>query len=109
MIKIAHITVNPSKLEVYKQILKEEIEASLRLEKDVYALYAVWDKEHPYKFTILEVYKDKEAYDQHFNSSHLQKYFAETKGMIEQLEITESEALIEGIWMEKQRDKTSLL
>ncbi|WP_279101481.1 hypothetical protein [Bacteroides acidifaciens] len=41
MIKIAHITVEPSKLEEYKQILKEEIEASLRLEEGVEVLYAV--------------------------------------------------------------------
>ena len=54
MIKIAHITIEPSKLEEYKQILKEEIEASLRLEEGVEVLYAVWDKEHTNRFTILE-------------------------------------------------------
>lgn len=54
MIKIAHITVEPSKLEEYKQILKEEIEASLRLEEGVEVLYAVWDREHTNRFTILE-------------------------------------------------------
>lgn len=55
------------------------METSLRLEEDVYVLYAVWDKECPNRFSILEVYKDKEAYDRHLNSPHLRKYFQKRK------------------------------
>lgn len=99
MVHIAKITVDPLMLEEYKKILQEEMEASLRLEKDVHVLYAVWDKEYPNQFTILEVYKDKEAYDRHFNSPHLQKYFVETKEMVKKLEISEVYPLIEGIQM----------
>ncbi|MCD8251150.1 MAG: antibiotic biosynthesis monooxygenase [Phocaeicola dorei] len=99
MVQIANITVDPSRIEEYKRILKEEMEASLRLENDVYVLYAVSDKDLPNRFTILEVYKDKEAYDRHFNSPHLQKYFAETKNMVQHLEISEVEPLIGKIRM----------
>ncbi len=99
MVQIANITVDPSRIEEYKRILKEEMEASLRLENDVYVLYAVSDKDLPNRFTILEVYKDKEAYDRHFNSPHLQKYFAETKNMVQHLEISEVEPLIGEIRM----------
>lgn len=99
MFQIANITVDPSRIEEYKRILKEEMEASLRLENDVYVLYAVSDKDLPNRFTILEVYKDKEAYDRHFNSPHLQKYFAETKNMVQHLEISEVEPLIGEIRM----------
>jgi hypothetical protein len=58
MVKIVRITVDPSKLDEYKRILNKEIEASLRLEKDVHVLYAAWDNKNPNQFTILEVYKD---------------------------------------------------
>lgn len=82
MVSIAKITVNPYKVEEYKCILKEEIMASLLLEEDVHVLYPVWDKEHPNQFTIVEVYKDKEAYDRHCQSPHLLKYFEETKDIV---------------------------
>lgn len=99
MVKLVRITVDPSRVDEYKQILQEEVEASLRSEKDVYVLYAVWDNENSNHFTILEVYKDQEAYDKHFISPQLQKYFAETKDMVQQLEIVDAIPLIEGIRM----------
>lgn len=36
MVNIAKVTIDPSKVEEYKLILKEEMETSLRLEADVY-------------------------------------------------------------------------
>ncbi len=99
MIKIARITVDSNRLEEYKKILKEEIESSLSLEEDVYVLYPVWDNENPDRFTILEVYKNQEAYEKHCRTPHLRKYFAETEGMVKSLEITDATPLIDKIWM----------
>ena len=99
MIKLVQITVEPSKIEEYKQVLKEEIEASLHLEEGVEVLYAVWDKEQPDHFTILEKYKSQEAYDSHFVSPQLQKYFAETKDMVLHLEVVDAMPLIDKLWM----------
>ena len=99
MIKLAKIEVEPSRLEEYKKILKEEIESSLSLEEDVYVLYPVWDNENPNKFTILEVYKNQEAYERHCQTPHLRKYFLETKGLVKSLEITDATPLMDKIWM----------
>lgn len=99
MVYIVKITVDPLMLEAYKRILQEEMEMSLRLEEDVHVLYAVWDKEHTNRFTIVEVYKDQEAYERHLNSPHLQKYFAETKEMVQHLEASEVVPLVEGLRM----------
>lgn len=99
MIKIAHITVNPYKLEEYKAILKEEMETSLRLEDGVQVLYATWDNENPNRFTILEKYESEEAYTAHCASPQLQKYFELTKEMVLSLEITDATPVIENIWM----------
>lgn len=101
MVHLAKITVDPSKLEEYKRILQEEMETSLRLEEDVYVLYAVWDQECPNRFSILEVYKDKEAYDRHLNSPHLRKYFSETEEMVQSLEISEVSPLFGEIRMKQ--------
>lgn len=99
MVKIVRITVDPSKLDEYKRILNEEIEASLRLEKDVHVLYAAWDNKNPNQFTILEVYKDQKTYDEHCASPQLQKYFVETKDMVQHIETMDATPLIDRIWM----------
>ena len=99
MVSIAKITVNPYKVEEYKCILKEEIMASLLLGEDVHVLYPVWDKEHPNQFTIVEVYKDKEAYDRHCQSPHLLKYFEETKDIVLNLEISEAIPMFDNLYM----------
>lgn len=99
MVSIAKITVNPYKVEEYKSILKEEIMASLLLEEDVHVLYPVGDKEHPNQFTIVEVYKDKEAYDRHCQSPHLLKYFEETKDIVLNLEISEAIPMFDNLYM----------
>lgn len=99
IIKIARITVDSSRLEEYKKILKTEIESSLSLEEDVYVLYPVWDNKSPDRFTILEVYKNQEAYEKHCLTPHLCKYFSETEGMVQSLEITDATPLMDKIWM----------
>ena len=99
MIHLVKVTVDPSRLEDYKQILKEEIEISLRTEPGVYVLYALSDNTHPNEFTIIEIFKDQDAYDKHCQSPQLLKYFAETKEIVQNVEIVKATAVVEGIRM----------
>lgn len=99
MINLVKINVDPSRLEDYKQILKEEIEISLRTEPGVYVLYALSDDNRPNEFTIVEVFKEQEAYDKHCQSPQLLKYFAETKEIVQNIEIIKATALVEGLRM----------
>ncbi len=101
MIQLSRVNVDPSKLEEYKRILKEEIETSLRIEEDVYVLYAVSDDERPNEFTIIEHFKDQEAYDNHCKTPHMQKYFAETEGMVQYFRTVDATPVVEGLWMKK--------
>ena len=63
LVRLSKITVDPARLAGYNAFLQEEIEASLRLEPGVLALYAVAAKEAPGQVTILEIYADRAAYD----------------------------------------------
>lgn len=99
MIHLVKITVDPSKVEDYKRILIEEIETSLQTEPGVYVLYPLLDNARPNEFTILEIFKDQKAYDEHCESPQLLKYYAETKDMVQTVETIEATALIEGIRM----------
>ena len=55
LVRLSKITVAPARLAGYNAFLQEEIEASLRLEPGVLALYAVAAKEAPGQVTILEI------------------------------------------------------
>ena len=85
LVRLSKITVDPAQLERYNAFLKEEIEASMRLEPGVLTLYAVSEKEHPHKVTILEIYADQDAYKSHIQTPHFQKYKQGTLQMVQEL------------------------
>lgn len=97
MVRISRITVDPAQLDNYNAYLKEEIEASVRLEPGVLTLYAVSEKEQPNKITILEIYADQAAYENHLQTPHFQKYKQGTLDMVQELELIDCTALIPGL------------
>jgi quinol monooxygenase YgiN len=94
MVRIAHIVVDEAQLDNYTSALREEIEASVKLEAGVLTLYAVSAKDNPTHFTILEIYADNEAYETHIATPHFLKYKTSTKDMVKSLELIESVPLI---------------
>jgi 4-carboxymuconolactone decarboxylase len=56
MVRLAKLVIDSTQLESYTAALKEEIEASVRLEPGVLTLYAVAEKDNPTHITILEIY-----------------------------------------------------
>lgn len=96
-VRLSRITVDSARLEEYNAYLKEEIEASMRLEPGVLVLYAVAEKERPYHVTILEIYVDEAAYKSHIATPHFQKYKKETLDMVQSLELVDTTPLIPGL------------
>jgi quinol monooxygenase YgiN len=93
MVRIANLIVDEVHLESYKAALKEEIEASVRLEAGVLTLYAVSAKDDPAYFTILEIYADQASYEAHLKTPHFVKYKTSTQEMVKSLKLAESEPL----------------
>lgn len=96
VVRLAKLHINAAQLENYKAALKEEIETSVRVEPGVLNLYAVADKDHPDKITIVEIYADEDAYMAHLETSHFKKYKSATKEMIKSLELVETVPIILG-------------
>ena len=94
MVRLAKITIDSVHLESYKAFLKEEIEASIKLEAGVLTLYATFEKNKPTHLTILEIYADKNAYEKHIQTPHFKKYKVGTNGMVKNLELIETVPLI---------------
>lgn len=97
MVRLAKLVIDSSQLENYKALLKEEIEASLRLEPGVLTLYAVSEKNKPTHITILEIYADEIAYKSHVQAPHFIKYKTGTKDMVKSLELVESVPIVPGM------------
>lgn len=97
LVRLSKITVDPTQIDAYNAFLKEEIEASMRLEPGVLTLYATAEKDAPYKVTILEIYADRAAYEKHLQTPHFQKYKQETLEMVKELELVDVKPLIPGL------------
>lgn len=97
LVRLSKIVVDPERLDEYNAFLKEEIEASMRLEPGVLTLYATAEKERPNRVTILEIYADEQAYRSHLQTPHFQKYKQGTLDMVESLELVDSTPLIPGL------------
>jgi len=96
IVQLAKLEIDAEHLESYKAALKEEIEASLRLEPGVLALRSVSEKEKPTRITIMEIYATVDAYKAHIASSHFQKYKVGTEHMVKSLELVEVDPIVLG-------------
>ena len=90
VVRIAKLQIDSAQLERYKSFLKEEIEASLRIEKGVLTLYAVSDKKNPTHITVFEIYANQAAYLAHIKTPHFLKYKTGTKDMVKALELMDT-------------------
>ena len=97
MVRLAKLVIDSSQLENYNALLKEEIEASVRVEPGVLTLYAVAEKNNPTHITILEIYADTVAYKSHLLTPHFIKYKNGTKDMVKSLELVETVPLVPGM------------
>lgn len=82
IVRIAELEIDPARLESYKAAVKEEMEASVRVEPGVVAIYAVAEKNSPSKLWFFEMYADEAAYNAHRASPQFRKYLETTNAMI---------------------------
>jgi quinol monooxygenase YgiN len=91
VVRIAELEIDPARLEDYKAVVKEEMEASIRVEPGVLALYAVAEKGKPTMLRFFEMYADEAAYNAHRESPHFRKYVEATKDMIVSRKLIETD------------------
>ena len=93
IIRISEIEIHSSYLEEYTKILREEAEASVRLEPGVISIFPMYQQENPNQIRILEIYADKEAYELHLKTPHFQKYKTSTLKMVKSLKLVDMKAM----------------
>jgi quinol monooxygenase YgiN len=95
-VRLAELEIDPAQLDSYKAVLKEEIEASIRLEPGVLTLFAVSVKDHPNQIRIFETYVDVAAYEAHLDTPHFKKYKTGTQRMVKSLTLVETNPILLG-------------
>ncbi len=93
MVRIAEIEVEPEYLQDYLAILKDEAEASVRLESGVICIYPMYQSKNPTEIRLLEIYADKKAYEAHLQTPHFKHYKSSTLHMVRSLELIDMEVI----------------
>ena len=93
LVRISEIEIHANYLEEYKAILKEEAEASVRLEPGVISIFPMYQKESPTEVRILEIYASREAYESHLKTPHFQKYKTTTLKMVKSLKLVDMDVM----------------
>ena len=89
-VRVAEIEIDLLQLDAYKAAVKEQIEAAVRIEPGVLALYAVTDKENPARIVVFEIYADMEAYKAHLETAHFKKYKVATQEIVKSLNLRDT-------------------
>jgi quinol monooxygenase YgiN len=89
-VRVAEIQIDPARIEAYKRALADEIEASVRIEPGVLALYAVAEKDDPSRIRVFEIYANEAAYKAHLETPHFRTYKAATGDMVKHLDLIET-------------------
>ena len=95
-VRVAEIEIDPAQIEPYRAAAKEQIEAAVRLEPGVLALYSVADKENPSHVWVFEMYANVDAYKSHLETAHFQKYKTITQDMVKSLKLRDTIPILLG-------------
>ncbi len=89
-VRIARLQIKPGMLEAFTAVVKEEMQASLREEPNVLALYAAADTKDPNALVFFELYVNETACEAHRQTPHFIRYFEATKDMISERVLLEA-------------------
>ncbi len=81
-VRIAELEIDPAQLEGFKVAITEGVQAAVRSEPGVLALYAVHEKDNPGRVRVFEVYTDAAAYAAHLEMPHFKQFRATTDKMV---------------------------
>jgi 4-carboxymuconolactone decarboxylase len=93
LVRISEIEIHPDSLSAYNAILKEEAEASVRLEPGVISIFPMYQQKDSTQIRILEIYASKEAYQLHIKSPHFLHYKSATLSMVKALRLIDMNAI----------------
>ena len=95
IVRIAEIEVFPGYLKDYLKAARTVGAESVRKEPGVVCIFPNQLKENENMFRIVEIYRNKEAYEQHLTTEHFQAYKQGTLHMVKSLQLVDVKPLDE--------------
>jgi quinol monooxygenase YgiN len=81
MLFVADLTAKPDAIEEVSQILRELADET-RSEPGAVAYTVQREADRPYHFRVLETYRDREAFESHMTSPHVQRALARFNALL---------------------------
>lgn len=97
MVRLVKIEVDPEQLDTYIPMLREQMNTAVKLEPGVLQYHVVTEKERPNWFTLIEVYRSREDYLAHLQTSHFLKYKNGTIDMVKSLELLDAKLIAQAM------------
>jgi quinol monooxygenase YgiN len=79
---VVDLEIEPAELAAFKVAIKEIGEIIVRIEPGCQAFSAVFEKEHPTRVRLFEIYENAEAFNAYLQTPQFQKFGEMIKGMI---------------------------
>jgi quinol monooxygenase YgiN len=95
-VRIAELEIDPAQLERFKGAVREQIDAAVRVEPGVQALYAVSVKDNPSLIRVFEMYADEGAYMAHLETPHFKKFRAVTDDIVKSRKLIDAVPIVLG-------------
>ena len=95
IVRIAEIEVFPQYLEAYLMAARNVGAESVRKEPGVICIFPNQLRDDENKFRMIEIYRNKEAYEHHLTTEHFQTYKQGTLHMVKSLQLVEVKPLDE--------------
>jgi quinol monooxygenase YgiN len=87
-VQIAALEIDPARLTEYRSAAARQIRAAIDGEPGVLALHAVADPDDPSRMTVFEIYRDRQAYEDHLRAAHFLAYKDAVASMVMSLRLT---------------------
>jgi quinol monooxygenase YgiN len=95
-VRLAELEIDPGQLENFSSAVKEGVEAAVRMEPGVLALYVVYEKEQPNRVRVFEMYTDEAAYQKHLQTPHFRKFRDTTDKMVKSRRLLDAMPIVLG-------------
>jgi quinol monooxygenase YgiN len=95
-VRLAELEIDPAHLERFKESATAQIEAAVRLEPGVLALYAVSVKDDPSLVRVFELYANEDAYGAHLETPHFKRFREQTNDFVKSRKLIDMMPIILG-------------
>jgi quinol monooxygenase YgiN len=83
VMNIFELSIKPNKKQEYDEIAKNNIFSSIMHEEGTLAMYSIKSKDDLNVFYMIEIYKDRNSYNQHLDSYQYQKFIKTSPEIID--------------------------